>query len=157
MGGGSEPAARRAARLGDGFVPNAPDAWAWYRDEVVKLGRDDPGPFPGTETITVALASDPEKGWEQMAPYFMHEMNAYGAWQAQDDILSPYHTVADTEELRASGRYRVITPDQFADEVAAHPGRFVHLHPLCGGLPPDLAWASLKLFEEEVLPALRGG
>jgi hypothetical protein len=29
------------------------------------------------------------------------------------------------------------------------------LHPLCGGMPIDLAWESLHLFENEVLPALQ--
>jgi hypothetical protein len=28
------------------------------------------------------------------------------------------------------------------------------LHPLMGGIAPDLAWASLQLFEAEVLPQL---
>jgi hypothetical protein len=28
-------------------------------------------------------------------------------------------------------------------------------HPLCGGMPIDLARAGLKLFENEVLPAFR--
>jgi hypothetical protein len=27
------------------------------------------------------------------------------------------------------------------------------LHPLCGGMPIDLAWSSLRLFEQEVMPA----
>jgi len=30
------------------------------------------------------------------------------------------------------------------------------LQPLCGGLPPDLAWPSLELVASKVLPALRG-
>ena len=30
-------------------------------------------------------------------------------------------------------------------------------NPLAGGLPPDLAWASLELFAAEVLPGLRAG
>jgi hypothetical protein len=29
------------------------------------------------------------------------------------------------------------------------------LHPLCGGMPIELAWSSLHLFEHEVLPAFR--
>jgi len=29
------------------------------------------------------------------------------------------------------------------------------LSPLAGGLPPDLAWASLELFAEQVLPHLQ--
>jgi hypothetical protein len=27
-------------------------------------------------------------------------------------------------------------------------------HPLCGGIHPDLAWQSLHLFADQVLPAL---
>jgi hypothetical protein len=28
------------------------------------------------------------------------------------------------------------------------------LHPMVGGIPPELAWDSLRLFEHEVLPRL---
>jgi len=31
------------------------------------------------------------------------------------------------------------------------------LHPLMGGIPPDVAWESLDLFERDVLPRLRPG
>ena len=30
------------------------------------------------------------------------------------------------------------------------------LQPLCGGLPPTLAWESLRLVAEKVIPAVRG-
>src|SRR6478672_8177209 len=109
LGGSSEPAARRAARIADGFIPSVPAVWDFYRDEVQKLGRPDPGPSPIGENQVVALAEDAEKGWEQMAPFFFHETDAYGAWQAQDDIAAPFHTVADIDELRATGQYRVLT------------------------------------------------
>ena len=46
LGGSSEPAARRAARVADGFIPSVPEVWEFYRDEVQKLGRPDPGPSP---------------------------------------------------------------------------------------------------------------
>lgn len=153
LGGSSEPAARRAARIADGFMPSVPEVWDFYRDEVVKLGRPDPGSSPIGGTQVVALAEDAEKGWEQMAPFFLHEMNAYGAWQAQDNVAAPYRTVGDVEELRATGQYRVLTPDQFIDEQKGSPFPFTMFHPLCGGIPPELAWSSLRLFEHEVLPA----
>jgi alkanesulfonate monooxygenase SsuD/methylene tetrahydromethanopterin reductase-like flavin-dependent oxidoreductase (luciferase family) len=155
LGGSSEPAARRAARIADGFVPSVPEVWDFYRDEVQKLGRPDPGPSPIGHTGVVALAEDPEQGWEQMAPFFLHETNAYGAWQAQDDVAAPYHTVADIDELRTTGQYRVLTPEQFVDELQGSPFPFAHLHPLCGGMPIELAWSSLRLFEHEVLPAFQ--
>jgi alkanesulfonate monooxygenase SsuD/methylene tetrahydromethanopterin reductase-like flavin-dependent oxidoreductase (luciferase family) len=154
LGGSSEAAARRAARIADGFIPSDPAVWEPYRDEVQKLGRPDPGPCPTGETSVVALAEDPEEGWARMAPFFLHEMNAYGLWQAQDDLANPYRTVADTDALRATGRYRVLTPAQFVEEEQRAPQGFVMLHPLCGGMPVDLAWSSLRLFEREVLPAL---
>jgi len=153
LGGSSEPAARRAARIADGFMPSVPEVWDFYRDEVQRLGRADPGPRPMGGTNVVALAEDAEAGWERMAPFFLHEMNAYGAWQAQDDLATPYRSVADIDQLRATGQYRVVTPEQYIIEMKAAPFAFAQLHPLCGGMPPELAWESLRLFERDVLPA----
>ncbi len=153
LGGSSEPAARRAARIADGFMPSVPEVWDYYRDEVQRLGRPDPGPSPISDKRTVALAEDTEKGWEQMAPYFLHETNAYGVWQAQDDLASPYRAVADVDELRTGGGYAVLTPDEYIAELKAAPFPFAYFHPLCGGMPIDLAWSSLRLFEHEVMPA----
>jgi hypothetical protein len=90
-----------------------------------------------------------------MAPFFLHETNAYGLWQAQDDIASPYRTVADIDDLRGTGQYRVLTPDQFVEEHRASAFPFANFHPLCGGMPIELAWSSLRLFEQDVLPAFR--
>jgi alkanesulfonate monooxygenase SsuD/methylene tetrahydromethanopterin reductase-like flavin-dependent oxidoreductase (luciferase family) len=155
LGGSSKVAARRAARIADGFIPSVPGVWEFYRDEVVRLDRPDPGPSPIGENCVVALADDTEKGWERMAPFFLHETNSYGLWQAQDDIASPFHVVPDADQLRASGQYRVMTPDQFVVEQKASPFPFALFHPLCGGMPIELAWSSLLLFEHDVLPAFR--
>ncbi|MEX5631193.1 LLM class flavin-dependent oxidoreductase [Parafrankia sp. FMc2] len=152
LGGNSEAAARRAARIADGFIPALPEIWEFYRDEVQKLGRPDPGTSPVGMNKVVALAEDPEDGWQQMAPYFFHETNAYGAWQAENNVASPFHSKSGLEQLRADGQYRVLTPDQLVAEQKEAPFPFVQFHPLCGGIPPEAAWASLRLFEREVLP-----
>ncbi|HEY6426718.1 MAG TPA: LLM class flavin-dependent oxidoreductase [Acidimicrobiales bacterium] len=154
LGGSSASAARRAARIADGFIPSDPEVWDPYRAEVQKLGRPDPGPCPTGETTVVAFAEDAQEGWERMAPFFLHEMNAYGQWQAQDDLANPYRTVSDTDALHATGRYRVLTPTEFLSEQELTPEPFVMLHPMCGGMPVELAWSSLRLFEQEILPAL---
>ena len=153
MGGSSLQAARRAARYGDAFVPSMPEIWEYYRDEMLKLGKPDPGAFPGGDSSVIALAADVDKGWEQLSPYFLHETNTYGTWQAQDDIASPYRTASDTNTLRGRGVYRVLTPDQMVAELKAAPFPIASLAPMCGGIPPELAWESLHLFEHEVLPA----
>ncbi|MCK9899168.1 luciferase [Parafrankia colletiae] len=152
LGGSSEAAARRAARIADGFIPALPEIWEFYRDEVQKLGRPDPGTSPVGMNKVVALAEDPEDGWQQMAPYFFHETNAYGAWQAENNVASPFHSKSGLEQLRADGQYRVLTPDQLVAEQKEAPFPFVQFHPLCGGIPPEAAWSSLRLFEREVLP-----
>jgi len=65
--------------------------------------------------------------------------------------------MSDVDELRASGEYLVLTPDEYVTELKAQPFPFPFpfLHPLCGGMPIDVAWSSLRLFEERVLPAFR--
>jgi alkanesulfonate monooxygenase SsuD/methylene tetrahydromethanopterin reductase-like flavin-dependent oxidoreductase (luciferase family) len=155
MGGTSEGAARRAARIADGFVPSSADCWDFYRDEMLKLGKPDPGPARGGSTEVTALARDPKAGWDAMAPYFLHETNAYGAWREVADEAGPYHSVADIDALAATGRYHVLTPEQYVAELKAMPAPVAQFHPLCGGMPIDLAWDSLRLFEQEVLPAFR--
>jgi hypothetical protein len=68
------------------------------------------------------------------------------------------HVDAQTiDDVRKSGVYRVVTPDECV-ELAHELGDFgtIVLHPLMGGIPPDVAWESLELFERKVLPRLKG-
>jgi alkanesulfonate monooxygenase SsuD/methylene tetrahydromethanopterin reductase-like flavin-dependent oxidoreductase (luciferase family) len=153
LGGSSEPAARRAARIADGFIPSVPQVWEFYRDEMLNLGRPDPGPGPSGSMQTTALAENPDQGWEELGPFFLHETNAYGVWLAENDGAGPYQVVGDLEELKTLGTYRIVTPDQYITELKAAPFPFAMLHPMCGGIPPALAWKSLRLFEHEVVPA----
>ena len=153
LGGSSEVAARRAARLGVGFIPVSAEVWEFYRDEVQQLGGADPGESIVGENYTLALFDDVERGWEQLGPYFLHETNAYGAWQQEANAHAPFHVAADVDELRARGTHRIVTPDEFIVEMKAAPFPFQIFHPMCGGIPPELAWQSLRLYEHEVLPA----
>jgi hypothetical protein len=155
MGGSTEAAARRAARIGDGFVPSDPGVWHHYRDEMHEVGKPDPGPWLMDDMSTVALAEDPSEGWDRLGPFFLHENNAYGAWQSETGLATGYKTVADVHALRESGRYRVVTPEDLVAELKGAPIPFAMFHPMCGGIPPKLAWESLTLFENHVLPAFR--
>ena len=71
-------------------------------------------------------------------------------------VFSPYKHYDNCDDLRASGAYKVYRPkeliDAARDMVSAQPIMF---HPLCGGIHPDLAWQSLELFIDEVMPTLR--
>jgi hypothetical protein len=84
-------------------------------------------------------------------------MNAYGAWAAESGLDTGYRVVKDADELRATGEYPVMTPEQciaLVEELG--PSAPLVFHPLCGGMDPDLSWESLRLFESDVLPALNG-
>jgi len=157
LGGAVEAAARRAARIADGFAPNHPAVWEFYRDERAKLGHPDPGPYLGGSGSFLHLSRDPERDWRRIRPYAMHESVSYGTHAARSGTAGHggYTVPDDPEELRASGRYRVITPAELTAELQAAGNRASALfHPLMGGLPPELAWESLNLFETEVLPKL---
>lgn len=157
MGGSSKAAARRAARHADHFIPALPEFFETYREERLRLGKPDPGPPPKTTGNFLYVAEDPDAAWERIAPYAMHEMNAYGQWMAEAGAAGPYKPVEDPVALRATGEYPVLTPDELiarGREMA--PMDAIMFHPLMGGMDPELSWASLRLFEEKVVPALRG-
>jgi alkanesulfonate monooxygenase SsuD/methylene tetrahydromethanopterin reductase-like flavin-dependent oxidoreductase (luciferase family) len=154
LGGSSEPAARRAARIADGFAPSAPGVWDFYREEMVALGKEDPGEPRQNSLGTTVIAEDVDKGWDLYGPFFLHEMNAYGAWQ-EKGVRTNFREVDAIDELREKSHYRVMTPDEITAELRKHDDPVVVFHPLCGGTPPDLGWRSLHLFEHDVLPAFR--
>jgi alkanesulfonate monooxygenase SsuD/methylene tetrahydromethanopterin reductase-like flavin-dependent oxidoreductase (luciferase family) len=156
MGGASEPAARRAARIADSFVPSEARFWEFYRDEAIKLGKPDPGPgMVGASAQVTALAQDVDSGWQAMGAYFLHETNAYGAWKDAAGEETPYSQFPDVAALRAADFYHVVTPADYVTQLKAAPFAAAQFHPLCGGMPIATAWESLKLFETEVLPAFR--
>jgi alkanesulfonate monooxygenase SsuD/methylene tetrahydromethanopterin reductase-like flavin-dependent oxidoreductase (luciferase family) len=154
MGGSSAAAARRAARIGDGFLPVSGDFWPAYREEMIRLGKPDPGDFFSMGAGVIFVARDPETAWADLMPYFLHESNAYGEWLEEAGEQGPYKRTT-AEEIRAGDQYRVVAPDQYVDELrSAGDMAFALLQPMVGGVPPALAWESLRLFESEVLPAL---
>ncbi|MGQ0434073.1 MAG: LLM class flavin-dependent oxidoreductase [Microthrixaceae bacterium] len=155
LGGSSDAAARRAARLGVGYQPSTGASWEAFRAECIALGRPDPGPHLGGDSTVTVVAADPDATWEAIAPFALHETNAYGAWAQAAGVDTGYRAATNADELRASGQYRVVTPAQLLEEVAAaDPFRFVLLHPMLGGIPPELAWEQLHLLERGVLPHL---
>jgi alkanesulfonate monooxygenase SsuD/methylene tetrahydromethanopterin reductase-like flavin-dependent oxidoreductase (luciferase family) len=159
VGGKSEAAGRRAARLRCGFAPanGAPELPAAYWAECEALGFEGgyvagPGAGP-VQPGFVMVTEDPEATWAAVRDAAFYDAATYASWQ--DDAVSSAWVVpdlTDPEDLRTSGRYVVVTPEECIAMVRLHDG--LTLHPLMGGIAPDLAWRSLELFETKVLPAL---
>jgi len=158
LGGGSPAAVRRAARFGLGMITQGGDASlaALYRAECERHGTK-PGFFldPPADAVTSAfVADDLDAAWQRLGPHILHDARMYASWLAAGAAVSR-SDARSVEELRAAGRpYRIFTPDEAIAWVRAR-GPLL-LQPLCGGIPPDVAWEHLELLAQRVLPALRG-
>ena len=154
-GGGSKAAAERAARLGMMFFPQTtdPKLAVFYDQEAERVGNPPGltmGPAKGAPT-TVFVAENLDKGWEQYGPYMLHDAVSYRGWMGEDNNSASLSQASSIDELRdENGPYRVVTPKQAIELI--HKYQRLSLQPLCGGVPPDLAWSSLSLIEKEVLP-----
>jgi alkanesulfonate monooxygenase SsuD/methylene tetrahydromethanopterin reductase-like flavin-dependent oxidoreductase (luciferase family) len=147
IAGGSPAAARRAARHGLGFISQvpSPDLKEFYESEC-RANRHEPGmtQFPdGGSPTAVFVADDVDRAWQQLGPYLLHDAITAAAYRHGDDTVASISRARSVEELRATpGPYRILTIDEAADYVRR--GRGLQLLPLCGGLPPDLAWPYLE-------------
>ncbi|MFD3874656.1 LLM class flavin-dependent oxidoreductase [Streptomyces sp. NPDC058623] len=158
VGGSSQAAARRAARLGLPFFPSAhlPELEAYYLTKLAEYGTEGFCMMPAAETPLLHIAEDPDRAWAEYGGHFLHEAATYASWQSKD-IRSAVRSGARTvEELRAEGVYRILTPEQAVEYArgAGEAGNLV-LHPLCGGMPLEEGRRSLQLLCERVLPRLK--
>jgi alkanesulfonate monooxygenase SsuD/methylene tetrahydromethanopterin reductase-like flavin-dependent oxidoreductase (luciferase family) len=146
-GGGTEAAARRAARLGLLFLAETHDAGleGAYRDEAARVGTPAPGCFfpPAGVPLSVFVSDDPDRAWAEIGSYMLADASSYAAWNAHREGTASISRATSVAELRREkGPYQILTPGEAAELVAktGHLG----LQPLVGGLPPKLAWPYLE-------------
>jgi alkanesulfonate monooxygenase SsuD/methylene tetrahydromethanopterin reductase-like flavin-dependent oxidoreductase (luciferase family) len=148
IAGGSKAAARRAATHGLGFISqtDSPGLKEYYELQCRTAGHE-PGivqfPVPGTPTA-VFVADDVDAAWEVLGPHLVHDAVTAASYRPHDDSVASITRADNVTALReAEGPYRIFTPDQVTDYIRS--GRPLPLHPLCGGIPPDVAWRHLEL------------
>jgi alkanesulfonate monooxygenase SsuD/methylene tetrahydromethanopterin reductase-like flavin-dependent oxidoreductase (luciferase family) len=155
IGGSTEKAARRAARLECGFFPaiGDPKLATVYEEECRAVG------FAGGFVMLpngpgfVHVSADPDRDWQRVGPHALYDAQTYAAWQTPDQRSSMHVEAQTIDDMRRSEAYKVLTPEETI-ALAKGTGRVI-LHPLMGGMPAALGWESLRLFEREVLPHLR--
>ncbi|HLT15828.1 MAG TPA: LLM class flavin-dependent oxidoreductase [Acidimicrobiales bacterium] len=155
MGGAVRRSAERAARLRLPMFTMASDPEplrAIYEEECAKVGFTKGFFSHPRGPLFLHVSEDPEADWERIAPYAVYDATTYRAWQTGDHDNAAITDGDTAAELRASGQWVVATPDEVL-ELARRDG-LVSLHPLMGGMPPELGWSSLRLFAEQVLPHL---
>lgn len=155
VGGASKAAARRAATLGLPFQPadHVPDLAEHYERLCQEHGTQGfvAQPPPGGP-LTLYLADDPDRAWAQLGPHLLHDVQAYGAWQPENPRNAMHRDVETVDQLRDADLFTIATPQDGIELARA--ADVVLLHPLCGGIPAELGWETLRHWEETVGPAL---
>lgn len=158
VGGGSRATARRAARFGLplSLADHLPEIAAYYSRLCSEAGAKSfilmPGPV---NRGMIFLHEDPDRAWAELGGHILWEAVTYGEWSTEQRSLMHLPGVRTLDEVRASGRYRFLTPEQLIAELndADEYGPLV-MHPLVGGMPVEEAWKSVQLLTDTVLPQL---
>lgn len=155
-GGGSAVAARRAGRFGIDFFGQSgdPALLEVYENEARRHGHEPGGCLlPAADmATTVFVADDVDRAWDELGPYLMHDVTSYAAMNEGAGDRTSMSAATTADELRAENRsHRIVTVPE-AVELARI--GYLNLHPLVGGLPPEIAWPYLRRAGEDVMAAL---
>ena len=158
IGGSTEVAARRAARLRLPLFPaiGDPQLVEWYEDECAKQGFDGGFAMLPHGPAFVFVTRDVDAAWERIGRHVLHEVQVYDAWQTAGQRSQVHVQAKAVDDVRASGLYQVVTPEEciaLAEEMG-RAGTLV-FHPLIGGLEPAVGQEMLELLAAEVLPRLQ--
>ncbi len=155
-GGGSKAAAMRAGRNGLGFLgQNSGEGLEEVYQQACRDAGHAPGPCmlpPAGMPGIVFVHPDPDQGWEEVGPYMLADAMSYAEWNEAAGLKASISSKGKTvESLREeNGAYRVVSVDE-AVALIKQWGR-LPLHPLCGGVPAELAWSYLRRVVDEVIP-----
>jgi alkanesulfonate monooxygenase SsuD/methylene tetrahydromethanopterin reductase-like flavin-dependent oxidoreductase (luciferase family) len=157
-GGRSLAAARRAGRHGIGFFAQQDDpALRVAYEEAARTAGHEPGLcfLPALDSpTTVFVAEDVDRAWDELGPYLMHDVLSYAEWNEGNSETASISFVQTAEDLRAENRsHRIFSVDEAIERVRG--GAPLSLHPLIGGLPPEIAWRYLQVVVDQVLPAAK--
>ncbi len=154
LGGSSPGAARRAARIGDGFRPSTPELWATYRAERIALGHADPGEPPAGGPFFLHIADDPDAAKARIGAAVLRGANQYLELAAISTGGEPF-VAPDVDTVAAFGMATFVDPAGAVELARAlGPSAALVVQPRFGGVPVDEGWSSLELFVNTVMPAL---
>ena len=149
-GGQSKAAARRAGRNGLGFLAQGPGPGLQeIYEETARANGHEPGfcYLPAGDAPQIVFVNDDiDQGWDEVGTNMLADAVSYAAWNEAADLTANTVSLSSAKTvdgLRAEGgAHRVVTAAE-AGALAAEYG-MLSLHPLCGGLAPDVAWPYLK-------------
>ena len=159
VGGFAPISAKRAARLGDGYIgtgdmtPFVPV----YEQELEKLGKTGTGKLAGGH-FWLIVSNEPDKTFDAVAPHIIYQLEMYNIWLTAAG-QQPFPSATNNEELKASGMLSVVTPAQAIDEIGAYVEATGIERYYTWTVPPGMPAAAmnphLELFASDVMPAFQ--
>ncbi|HEX4108931.1 MAG TPA: LLM class flavin-dependent oxidoreductase [Solirubrobacteraceae bacterium] len=157
IGGMSEPACRRAAAIGDGFLSAFNPTLPLYVEGLRDLGRD---PADGTICALqwIVVADDPERAWAEVGRHALYQINMYVEWGGFGDV-PPFESPA---ALLEAGLYQVWDGDAavaaLTDLVREYPQiEDIHYFAALPGESIASAGERIEYFARHVIPRVREG
>ena len=161
-GGRTKAAARRAGRNGIGFFAQTNlDGLEQAYEEAARAHGHEPGLclLPSREMPAIVFVNDDiDAGWREVGEAMLADAVSYAEWNeaaGSADVTVSISKGRTVDELRKEhGAHRVVTVDEATDLIKTYGA--LALHPMCGGLAPDVAWTYLRRVADEVVPAMGG-
>ena len=166
LGGWGELSLKRAAQLGDAWVPGPTaqlekllHAQKQYRAFLTEAGKD-PASFPNPLTREVVVAETSEKAWDLAEKYVMvNYRDEYGGGWKHPLIGSQDSTPVNQLEALSHDRFIIGNPEECIVKIRRFIEAFGVDHLICrlyfAGMPHDHILQELKLLATEVMPAFR--
>ncbi|OBH73955.1 luciferase [Mycobacterium intracellulare] len=150
-GGASMAAARRAGRnglglLANGVVPGMREAYEKACcDNGFEIGFV---MLPERDTITNCfVAEDVDQAWDEIGRYLLHDALSYSQWNPDNQVSANITTAKTVDELRRTSQtHAILSIGEAAERL--RDGEVFNISPLCGGIPPEIAWPYLERFVE---------
>ncbi len=157
VAGMSRPAARRAARFGLPFAPPKilPELDSYYYEQLSEHGQEGFVYAPSGDVSFLFVHEDPERAWDELGQYLLHEVTEYSSWGAAANTRRPLAMSADSiAAVRAEGHYEILSPQACLQRHRERPRQLFCLHPLVGGMPLEQGWECLRLYVKQVITPL---
>ncbi len=159
VGGFAPAAAKRAARLADGYIGTGEmvEQSRLFREEWARLGRPGHGRLAGGH-FWLIVSRQPEQTFTAVAPHVLYQIEVYNEW-LNDAGQALFPTVTQLQDLRTLGILNCVTPAQAVDLIGEYVERTGIERYYTWTIPPGYPVARmdehLALFASDVMPHFR--
>jgi alkanesulfonate monooxygenase SsuD/methylene tetrahydromethanopterin reductase-like flavin-dependent oxidoreductase (luciferase family) len=161
VGGLTQPAVHRAARIADGLIAGGRRAFKWYVEGLGAAGRDATRPRVAGLPLYQFVDDDPERLRHQLAPHLLSFHNTVVRWfhEAGQAMPTGDREAQTIDDLAQDGRYAFTTPEdcarQIVEYVADVPLERYYILASLPGLDPAVAARWIDTFGRRVVPEVR--